>query len=700
MYSLEDMRSMMSADASTSVDTTPAREEAKEDFSAMLDNIDRLFVDRKYSECYAACAEILKKDPKNPLALIYTALTDKAGYAVDKTNWSYSNMIIALISPISDLASRTGDDVDVYFSSCMRILRYIAQFESKYRSACRTQSQIEFNNTIFLVGDFRSDHTREIEMKKYEIERLKRESTAEIVSRCAEIVARSNDRLTVEQIRKLASNYSLPSARKYIDAAEERAREEGRRKREAEARRRKQKALAIAAWWESHPDEKAQIDARIQDLMRQIAESDQECDALGKKRERAIIERDKKGDAEVEYERVRSQLEDQRRSLRQSESRKIPPTASETKLSAAKNNLITRRAKLNHLRDSAMPSAQSRNTLVSEYHELEKELASLGPLSWGKKRNLTALLEQKKSELEDVEARIADELSSEQARLRDEIAALEAKVSDLKPLAAEEREAEEANRYSEIEETKSKIAELESVVEQATQHAEAEKKARHDRLQPSIEDASEQLTAAQKRNEALRQDLAKAKNDLASPALPDDFLEGFVCEDVSSVDERSAVLMEDDSVAAQATEAAPSVVITDFGRNKIAVIAAIRNDTSLSLRDAKDAVETGIPIKCQTRAMALSLMAAIKAAGGSAKLFEEDDNVDARASEAAPTVVVTGFGLNKIAVIAAVRNETYLSLRDAKNAVETGSPIKCQTRATALRVVAAVKAAGGSAKLG
>lgn len=560
LYSLADVRGMMSAGAGTSHSMTSAREEAKEDFSAMLDNIERLFTDKKYGECYAACAEILKKDPRNPLALIFTALTDKAGHAVSNTDWSYLGMILALGTPLGEFANRTGENVDVYYSTCMRILRYIAEFEREYRSACRTKSQIEFNNTVLLAADFRSNHTREIELKKYEIERLKRESTAEIVSECAETVVRMNKRLTAEQIRKIASRYSFPSAQKYIDEAvkrdaeaarqkreaERRLREEEeRRRREAEENRRKQRALATSAWWEEHPDEKAALEAQIEELTMQVEEADQECDELRKKRQAAVIERDDKSDSEAELERIQAQLVQLKRTLSNAQSTRISRTVPEAQLSTAKTILTTKRTKLDQLvaekvsvNEASLSSLKRSDSLVAEIDKLEQELASLGVFAFGKKRTLKDLVEQKRAELEVAERQVEEERSDrltqlEQERqtsiaeLQQEIASLEAEIEELEPIAAEAHAAAAAKTIQEVDEAKAKISELEPIAEQMVKQVEAEREARRDRLGSVIHDLDKAFSVAQRKKEALQRDLMKAKSALSSPDLPKEFLATF-----------------------------------------------------------------------------------------------------------------------------------------------------------------------------
>lgn len=79
-------------------------------------------------------------------------------------------------------------------------------------------------------------------------------------------------------------------------------------------------------------------------------------------------------------------------------------------------------------------------------------------------------------------------------------------------------------------------------------------------------------------------------------------------------------------------------------------------------------------------------------AGGGAEAAEEKTDF---------TVVLTGFGDNKIQVIKAVRELTGLGLKDAKDLVE-GAPANLKEdvpKAEAEKMKAAVEAAGGSAEL-
>lgn len=345
-------------------------------------------------------------------------------------------------------------------------------------------------------------------------------------------------------------NNAISKNRRSAAHAKRRAAEEERKRKEAEKRaeeerRKRQREMAIAAWWESHPEERAELDSRVTDLESQIAEASQECDDLRRRQREAMHERDEKGEAEAEHEEINARLVELRRSLRAAESRKIPLTGSEIDRNAANSKLSSKRGELDRLaakvvsvNDSALPSAKIRDDLVSEVDGLEQELASLGVFSWGKKRKLSDLIAQKTAELGEAKARIEDERTEEAARLererqdsiaslRNEIAILESQVAELEPLAAEERAVAEAEKRREIEEAEAKIAELEPVAEQAMQRAEAEKQARRDRLQPVIDEASEAISAVQRKMDSLQRSLKLAKNELALPAMPKEFLASF-----------------------------------------------------------------------------------------------------------------------------------------------------------------------------
>ena len=346
-------------------------------------------------------------------------------------------------------------------------------------------------------------------------------------------------------------NNALSKNRRSAAQAKRRAAEEERKRKEAERqaeekRRAEQRKRAIEAWWRSHPKEKAELESRIKNLEDQISEADRECDDLRKKQQEAIRERDEKGVAETEQEEIHAQLAELRRKLSSAESRKIPLTCSEIERNAANSKRSSKRSELDRLvatvvsaKDSALPSAKIRDDLVSEIDGLEKELASLGVFSWGKKRKLTDLIAQKKSELEGAKAQVEDERNEETARLEQErqdsiarlhveIADLEAEIARLGTLAADERAAAEAEKRREIDEAKAKVDELEPIAKQAMKHAEADKKARRNKLQPVIDDAGRAFTATQRKKEALQRDLAKAKGELESPNLPREFLANYM----------------------------------------------------------------------------------------------------------------------------------------------------------------------------
>ncbi len=91
-------------------------------------------------------------------------------------------------------------------------------------------------------------------------------------------------------------------------------------------------------------------------------------------------------------------------------------------------------------------------------------------------------------------------------------------------------------------------------------------------------------------------------------------------------------------------------------------------------------------------ASAAPVMMAGPAAGGGAEAAEEKTDF---------TVVLTGFGDNKIQVIKAVREITGLGLKDAKDMVE-GAPANLKEdvpKAEAEKMKAAIEAAGGTAEL-
>ncbi|MBQ9007683.1 MAG: hypothetical protein IJ092_15125 [Atopobiaceae bacterium] len=144
------------------------------------------------------------------------------------------------------------------------------------------------------------------------------------------------------------------------------------------------------------------------------------------------------------------------------------------------------------VRDSEQASAKTRNDLVSEIDGLEQERQ--------------------------------DSI----AQIQDEIASLEAEVARLEPLAADERAAAEAEERREVNEAKARVDEMEPIANQAMQRAEAEKKARRYRLQPVIDEAGRAFTEAQKNKDALQRDLAKAKHELESPDLPQEFLSNYM----------------------------------------------------------------------------------------------------------------------------------------------------------------------------
>ena len=412
-------------------------------------------------------------------------------------------------------------------------------------------------------------------------------------------------------------------------------REEQERKKKEEEERKKKLEEAVDAWWESHPGEKSKLESHIADLEAQIAKAGQECDDLQKRQQEAIRERDERGEAETEQEKIHARLVELRRGLSRAKSREIPPTSSEIDRDAAISELSSKRDRLNHLttkvisvEDSTLPSAKTRDGLTSEIDGYEQELASLGIFSWGKKRKLYDLIVQKKAELEEANAKVEEERAQEAARLeqerseaiarlQDEIDALDAKVSELKQLATEERAAAEAEKSREVEEAEAQVSEFEPIAKQANQRAEEEKKARRDRLQPTIDELGKSLATAKSKKEALQQELTKARNELKNPDMPEEFLSGYLGQTPDSEGE-SLIAASNNEEESPKADGPISVVVTDFGNNKISVVKEVRSATSLGLREALDAVEKGVPIPCESKAMASDIVSAIEMAGGRA----------------------------------------------------------------------------------
>lgn len=153
--------------------------------------------------------------------------------------------------------------------------------------------------------------------------------------------------------------------------------------------------------------------------------------------------------------------------------------------------------------------------------------------------------------------------------------------------------------------------------------------------------------------------------------------------------------------------AAPSwsVELTDCGPRKIEVIKVVRGATGLGLKDAKDLVEAAPRLVKSglEQADAEALAGELRGAGAIASVLEGRP-LPGR-TRAASAVLLVSFGQNKIAVIKAVREETGLGLKEAKELVERAPAIvkeglrapDAEALADRLRKAGAVvKVSGGS----
>lgn len=143
-----------------------------------------------------------------------------------------------------------------------------------------------------------------------------------------------------------------------------------------------------------------------------------------------------------------------------------------------------------------------------------------------------------------------------------------------------------------------------------------------------------------------------------------------------------------------ATPLAGGVRLVDSGRDRIAVIMAVRELTGLGLKEAKDLVESA-PVTLQGNPEIL--LRKLREAGATAETVGEPVPV---APVEERDVLLRDVGSNKILVIKIVRAATGLGLKETKDLVEAAPAVVARRDAAcAERICAELRAAGATADL-
>lgn len=142
---------------------------------------------------------------------------------------------------------------------------------------------------------------------------------------------------------------------------------------------------------------------------------------------------------------------------------------------------------------------------------------------------------------------------------------------------------------------------------------------------------------------------------------------------------RAALLLSLLSTVAFAGESTCSVMLTDAGAQKIAIIKIVREHTGLDLKTAKDLVEAPKPKLIRdglTPTQANALVDALTEKGAIAEIYQGGQRISGHPRAATPReptfdVRLESWGTNKIEVIKIVRAQTGLMLGETKTLVES-----------------------------
>lgn len=134
------------------------------------------------------------------------------------------------------------------------------------------------------------------------------------------------------------------------------------------------------------------------------------------------------------------------------------------------------------------------------------------------------------------------------------------------------------------------------------------------------------------------------------------------------------------------------------GKNKIAVIKAVREATGLGLKESKDLVEAApTVVRVATEADAHALVAALRAAGAAASMDGGGAAPPVAAPEGQAWVALRACGPNKILVVKAIREATGLGLAESKALADQPSRIGPLSQERALTLLIALTEAGADA---
>ena len=105
-YSVAEARKMMTEET-VQVEWT-VQFDPKAQVESMGKNAKRLYDEKKYSECYAACADLLKLDPSSPYGLLYSILSENVEPANSDVAWPYDVVEEKIASALETAAGRMG----------------------------------------------------------------------------------------------------------------------------------------------------------------------------------------------------------------------------------------------------------------------------------------------------------------------------------------------------------------------------------------------------------------------------------------------------------------------------------------------------------------------------------------------------------------------------------------------------------------
>lgn len=401
-YSAEEARKMM-AEGAVEVTGTVRVDESNR-IGPMLRNARRLYDGMRYGECYAACAEVLRISPEEPIALALSALADN-GHSCESSEWSYDQLDRELRKAIDLMFERVGtaDPAEAKRDAKRICDAYEAQ-ERKYRSACRLRYKIAGNELIGVIGridDTPVQYRPGFIRLKMEVEQLKR---------VKDVLAGSPDS-PPGRFRKRVDTLCRKADQPYDDL---------KRKQEEEERRQ-----AIDAWWGQHQDEFSMLESELDSIKSELKKNETARDRLAS--ERRATER------EMKQDQPPSSNKDKYESL----------NAQAAALTLDMGRLQKERSALDAVEMPAFPSQSLVDRLSASIKKSEGELSSLGFFSGRRKRELNAILENERAELDTAQKSLnAERLewrtarASERSQMSERLEGMRSELSGIQAAAS------------------------------------------------------------------------------------------------------------------------------------------------------------------------------------------------------------------------------------------------------------------------